>query len=238
MSATHGRPQTLVVRFSRWRITLLSLGLVVCAALFLSLAGFFVWLGLHDLPVLAKAALFLMPLGLVPLSAYLLLLLIPLAVRIEVGPDGVKLKVPRVRGPLPLLGMLHANLSYDDIVSVQRREEVYVGFGVVTVQMAYSLVMRNGGRILLGVMPQNVGAALPFDRAAEQIAARLGPGIVDRGAVRVGGIIRALVRDVPAWNAAAMPLEEQRHWRWRGALTAQLLTAFLGMIVLLRACTK
>ena len=237
MSHEDGR-QTLVIRFSRWRRVLLSLGLVACAAVFVMFAGFFVWLARADLPILGETALVLLAFGLVALAVYLLLLLIPLAVRIEVGPEDVKLRVPRVRGPLPLIGMMDASLGYDAILSVERREEVYVSFGVVTVQMAYSLVTRDGDRILLGVMPQNWGSALRFDKAAEQIAVRLGLGIVDHGAVRVGGIIRAMVRDVPAWSAAAMPPEEQRHWEWRGALTVQLLMALLGIIAVLRACTN
>ena len=230
--------QTLVIRFSRWRRLLLSLGLVACAAVFVMLAGFFVWLARADLPVVGEIALVVLAFGLVALAVYLLLLLIPLAVRIEVGPQRVRLRVPRVRGPLPLVGMTDASLGYDAILSVERREEVYVSFGVVTVQMAYSLVTRDGHRILLGVMPQNWGTALRFDKAAEQIAVRLGLGIVDHGAVRVGGVIRAMVRDVPAWSAAAMPLKEQRHWEWRGALTVQLLMALLGIIAVLRACTN
>ena len=196
MSPEDDHGQTLVVRFSRWRVFLLSFGLVACAAVFLTLAGLFVWLGLADLPMLGKTALFLLAFCLVPLSAYPLLLLSALAVRIEVGPASIKLRVPRVRGPLPLIGMTHAELTYDAVLSVQCREEVYVSFGLVTVQIAYSIVTRNGNQILLGVMPQNIGAALPFDQAAEQIAARAGLGILDRGAVRVGGIIRAMVCDV------------------------------------------
>jgi hypothetical protein len=232
------REETFVVGFSRWRIVLLGLGLIACAMVFLILAGFFLLIGLGHLPVLGEAALVLLALGLVMLSAYLLLLLVVLAVRIEVGPQSVRLRLPRTRGPLPLIGMIHADLTYDAIASVERREEVYVSFGIVTVQMAYSLVTCDGCRLLLGVMSRNWGTALPLDKAAEKIAAHVGRSIVDHGAVRVGGIIRAMVRDLPPWNTAAMPIKEQNHWEWRGALTVQLLMVLLGFVVLLRACAK
>lgn len=53
---------------------------------------------------------------------------------------------------LPASVSFRAQLPYDAIASVDCREEVYVSYGLVTVQHAFSLVTRDGVRLPLGVM--------------------------------------------------------------------------------------
>jgi hypothetical protein len=84
--------------------------------------------------------------------------------------------MPRVRGPVPLLGSIKADLPYSAVASVETREEVYSTFGLVTEQRAYSVVTRDGVRLPLGTMVENWSAPLQlrFDQAAARIAERAG----------------------------------------------------------------
>ena len=174
--------ETFVVRPGLLRVVLLSVLLVVGAAVFLFLAAVAAVINVSG--VLARGALLLLALFLAALAVYFLLVLSTIAQRIEVGPERLKLRLPRTRGPLPLLGVIRAQLPYGAIASVERREEVYVSFGLVTVQHAFSLVTRDGARLPLGVMAGNWGYQLPFDQAAQKIAERAGCSVIDRGAVR------------------------------------------------------
>jgi hypothetical protein len=227
---------TIVVQYGWTRRILLGLALILCAAMFLGLAGVFIFVGLSGVALLAQVVLFLVAVGLVLVAAYMVTLLTVLAARIEIGPQAVALRLPRVRGPLPLFGLIHATLPYVTVLSVESRQEVYVSFGMVTVQEAYSVVTREGARFLLGIRSQSWGTGLRFDEAARQIAARAGQGVVDCGAVRVGGIIGAMMNDVPPWGSAPMPPEDQSRWVRRGAITVRLLLGLLTIGVLLRAC--
>ena len=226
--------ETFVVRPGLLRVVLLSVLLVVGAAVFLfrgrcrcgdkrqwgSRSGRSVALG-----TVSGCA-----------GRYFLLVLSTIAQRIEVGPERLKLRLPRTRGPLPLLGVIRAQLPYGAIASVERREEVYVSFGLVTVQHAFSLVTRDGARLPLGVMAGNWGYQLPFDQAAQKIAERAGCSVIDRGAVRVGGVLRAMARDVPPWMIKSMPPLERKRWDRRATRTMQFLMVLLVAIFTLRAC--
>jgi hypothetical protein len=226
--------ETFVVRPGLLRVVLLSVLLVAGATVFIFLAAV---AGLIDVSgFLARGALLLLALFLAALAVYFLLALSTNAQRIEVGPERLKLRLPRTRGPLPLLGLIRAQLPYDAIASVERREEVYVSFGLVTVQHAFSLITRDGARLPLGVMAGNWGYQLPFDQAAQKIAERAGCSVIDRGAVRVGGVLRAMARDVPPWTIESMPALERKRWDRRATRTMQFLMLLLVAIFTLRAC--
>jgi hypothetical protein len=226
--------ETFVVRPGLLRVVLLSVLLVLGATVFLFLAAV---AGVIDVKgILARGALLLVSLFLAALAVYFLLALSTNALRIEVGPELLKLRLPRMRGQLPLLGLIRAQLPYDAIASVERREEVYVSFGLVMVQHAFSLVTRDGARLPLGVIPENWGYQLPFDQAAQEIAERAGCSVIDRGAVRVGGVLRAMACDVPPWTIDSMLPLERKRWDRRAARTVQFLMLLLVAIFTLRAC--
>jgi hypothetical protein len=227
--------ETFVLRPGRVRVVLLTIGLVFCGALFYFMA--LVCLAIKVDSVLARFALMLLALFLAALATYFLLVLRTTIIRIEVGPERLKLRLPRVRGPLPVIGTIRADLPYGDIVSVERREEVYVSFGLVTVQRVFSILTRNGVRIVLGVMAENWGAQMRFDRAAELIAARAHVPVADRGTVRVGGVIRAMIRDVPPWGAETTDTAVRSRWHRRATLSMQLLMLLVSLTAVLRACS-
>jgi hypothetical protein len=226
--------ETFVVRSGLLRVVLLSVLLVAGATVFLFLAAV---AGVIDVSgFLTRGALLLLALFLAALAVYFLLALSTNALRIEVGPELLTLRLPRARGPLPLLGLIRAQLPYDAIASVERREEVYVSFGLVTVQHAFSLVTRDGARLPLGVMAENWGYQLPFDQAAQKIAERAGCSVIDRGAVRVGGVFHAMARDLPPWTIESMPPLERKRWDRRATRTMQFLMLLIVSIFTLRAC--
>jgi hypothetical protein len=226
--------ETLVLRPGLLRLILLSVTLVICAGVFLFMAAVAVAIRVDSL--LARSALWLVALILAALAIYFLLLLHTTIIRVEVGPERVKLRMPRARGPLPLLSSIRAELPYSAILSVETREEVYNSFGLVTVQRSYSLVTRDGVRLPLGVMAENWGAQLPFDRAAAQIAARAHISLIDRGAVRVGGVLHAMIRGAPPWSTQAMTPPEAKTWQRRAAKTIQLIVLLVAAIGVLRSC--
>jgi hypothetical protein len=227
---------TFVLRPGLLRIILLPILLVLGSVMFLFMAAIAVAIKVDS--AVARLALMLLALLLSALAVYCLLSLRTCIVRIEVGPQRLKLRIPRMRGPLPLFGTIRAELPYAAIAAVEAREEVYDTFGLVTVLHAYSIVTRDGARILLGVMAENWGVQLPYDRAAALIAARARVALTDRGAVRVGGILRAMIRDVPPWNTAAIPAVERSAWQRRGALTMQIVLLLVAVIALLHACSQ
>jgi hypothetical protein len=176
----------------------------------------------------------------VGLAVFFLLLLRTNVVRIEVGPERFKLRMPRVRGPVPLLGSITAELPYSAIASVETREEVYSTFGLVTEQRAYSVVTRDGVRLPLGTMVENWSAPLQlrFDQAAARIAERAGTSVVERGAVLVGGTLRATIRDAPPWSTEAMTVWDTEVWHQRAITTVQVIAALGLAVALLRACIR
>jgi len=227
--------ETLVVRLSPLRIAMTGIGLVLCALVFLSLAALAAMIDVS--PPLLRAALLLGSLILVGLALLMLLFLTATVFRIEVAPDKVRLRLPRTRGPIPLPGVIRAELPYSAIAAVERREEIYASFGVVTVQTAFSLMTRDGVRFPLGVMAENWGLQLPCDKAADLIAARAGGAVFDHGAVRVGGIVRAVVHDVPPWTTEPISAPERARWRRRGAMTVQIIMLLFAVGAIARACS-
>jgi hypothetical protein len=238
-----GDDKIFVLRPTLGRRILLFIGLIFCAGLFIGMAALDVWISAVAMPagvdsLAARLVMWLGALILLALAVYMLLLLRVTMVRIEVGPQQLSLRLPRTRGPLPVLGTVRAELPYPAIVAVETRQEVYVSFGLVTIQRAFSMVTRDGKRILLGVMAENWGMQLPFDQAAARIASRAGIAVVDRGALRVGGVIRAMLHDVPPWDTTAMTPAQNKAWHRRAALTMQIILGLCVLTAVLRACGK
>jgi hypothetical protein len=225
---------TFLLRVGPLRVVLLTVIMVFGAVVFLFIGATFAAIKVDSL--LGRSALLLAALFLLMLAAYCLIILRTNIIRIEVGPERLKLRMPRLRGPLPLLTTIRAALPYADVASVETREEVYSTFGLVTVQRAYSLVTRDGVRLPLGVMAESWGFQMPFDQAAARIATRAGISIIDRGAVRVGGIIRAMLYDVPPWSTAAMTTLENKGWHRRATMTMQIIMLLIAMGAILRSC--
>jgi hypothetical protein len=144
--------------------------------------------------------------------------------------------MPSLRGPLPLLPVVRAEMAYTDIVSVERRDEIYSSFRITTMQNVYSLVTRDLVRFSLGVVTENWDHQLPFDQAAQRIAARAGLQVRDRGAVRVGGVLRAMMNGVPPWSAPPVTPEERTVLRRRAKLTIQVMIALMVLGAALNSC--
>ena len=143
-----GERETFVLPPATVRVVLVSAGLVFCSAVFLAMTA-------NCAMIKVDSAIARFALMLAGLVAYLLLLLRTNIIRIELTPLRPKLRLPRVGGPLRLLGTIRADIPYTDIASVDTREEVYISFGLAIVQHAYSIVTRDGVRVLLGVMTEN-----------------------------------------------------------------------------------
>lgn len=194
--------EAFVVRPGRPRLVLVSFGLVLCAALMLAWAAAacitasFIdraaaWIGLIPVALLC-----------VVIAVYLLLCLNAMAFRIELGRERLKLRLPRLRGHLPLPGLIRAELPYEAVASVQYRIEYYGGAGSGRRQHAFSLVTRDGDRFPLGFIIEGAPFQYPLGQTAALIAERAGCPLIARGAVHIGGVLRAMLHGGPDWNAS------------------------------------
>jgi hypothetical protein len=230
---------TFVVKPGRGRVVIQTVGLVFCACVFLGLTALAILAALWEVDSAAgRAALVAVAVALVALAAFCLLFLSTNWFRIEVGPQIIKLRMPRLRGPMPLPSLIRAEIPYSDIAAVGHREEVYDSFGLVSVQDAYCLVLRDGTRVPFGTLAEHRAKPLPVDAAAERIAQRAGCSVTDRGAVFVGGVVRAIVRDAPPWGSETMTAAQRKHWHVRALLTLRILGALLAVLALARACAR
>jgi hypothetical protein len=184
-----------------------------------------------------RLALFFVGMALIVLALYFLCALFSSFNRIEVGPERLKLRLGRTRGPGPLPSFIRASIPYDAIAAVETREEVYSTFGLVTVLRVYSIVTRDGARFPLGVMAENWGLQMPYDQAAKRVAARAQTSIRDKGTVRVGGIIYATVHDVPPWSTPTMTSAESVAVHRRAVLAVQIIGLLTVFVAVLRACS-
>jgi hypothetical protein len=194
--------EVLVVQPGRLRVVLVSTGLILSALLLLSWASGAVFVASRVDFIPARIILILWALGVVAIGIYLLLLLNTLALRIELGPERLKLRLPRMRGHLPLPGLIRAELPYEAVASVQRRAEIFSSFGDAKLQRAFSLVTRDNGRLQLGFIVENAAFQYPFDRVADAIAARTACPNLERGPVRVGSVFRAMIHGMPEWSSS------------------------------------
>ena len=229
------RDETFVARMNVLLAGFLAVVLVGCAVMWLFFAAMLVATNVDHL--LLRVVVVAAGLILLVLAIYSLLMINVIANRVEVGPKRVKLRIARMRGPLPISGLIRAEVPYDDIASIETREEVYSSFGLTTVLRAFSLVTRDGARFPLGVMTENSAAQPPYDQAAQRIAARAGVAVVDKGAVRVGGIVRGSVHDTPSWSSPAMTPVENAKFHHRAVISIQIVGLLAAAVILLRSCS-
>jgi hypothetical protein len=197
-----GTPEVLIVQPRRLRVVLVSTGLILSAVVLLGWAAGAIFVASTVDFILARIVLILWALGVMAIATYLLLLLNTLALRIELGPERLKLRLPRMRGHLPLPGLIRAELPYEAIASVQHRAEIFSSFGRAGVQHAFSIVTRDSGRLTLGFIVENAAFQYPFGRLADAIAARAACPKVERGPVHVGSIFGAMIHGTPEWSSS------------------------------------
>jgi hypothetical protein len=162
--------------------------------------------------------------------------------RIEMGPERLRLRVLRSRGSIPLLAWARVTLPYVAVARVERRDEVYNLLGLIDLWRAYSIVTKDGTRLPLGFMRPFwiTQFQLRIDEAAEQIAARSGAHVADRGAVYVGGLLRSAVIGTPAWeNKSVTPFTRKTYQLMAGPIfwTFQQAVLVAAAALVLRACS-
>jgi hypothetical protein len=223
-----------IVSAGPWRIILLAPLLVLAGVVFLFLALVMVYVDVANLP--GRLAFWGAALGFAAMAIYFLLLAASLALRVEVAPDALRLRIPRWQGVLPWFPWIRAAIPYADIAAVETRDDVYSSFGLTSVQTVYSVATKAGRRIVLGFTSPLATWNYPFDEAAARIARNAGVAVTDRGAVEVGGIIRSIIKGTPPWSAARIGADGRATARRRAALAMQIAFAMVVVAVALRAC--
>jgi hypothetical protein len=234
MTGSGGDQGPFVVSAGPWRILLLAPLLVIAGLVFLSLALVMLYVDVAN--VAGRLALWGAALGLAALAIYFLLLAAALAMRVEVAPDALRLRLPRWQSVLPWFPWIRAAIPYAEIAAVETRDEVYSSFGLTSVQTVYSIASKAGRRIVLGFTSPLAAWNYPFDEAAARIARKAGIAVTDRGAVEVGGIIRSIIKGTPPWSTASIGANARATARRRAALAMQIAFAMVVAAVALRAC--
>jgi hypothetical protein len=152
--------------------------------------------------------------------------------RIALGPESLALRLPARRGHVRQPSFAGV-LSYADIDRVESRDEAFRQLGLIAIQTAYRLVLKDGRSIELGADRQ-LRAPL-FGPAANAIADRCGlrlrqGGMVDGRA----GLLAAFGTSAPAWGAPTLPAATARQRVEHSARASRNLGIFVLVMTILR----
>lgn len=112
-------------------------------------------------------------------------LLFSIRARIDIGDMAVKMTLPSGRGLVPMMRYVRHEIPYSDIKAIESRREVYGGTLAPVLMRGARIITKDGRSIQLGYLNDaNVDPAFPYAEIADQIAARAGLQVIDRGAVR------------------------------------------------------
>ena len=152
---------------------------------------------------------------------------------VHLGPDKATMVLPNWRGPTPMFPYTECRVQYQDLASVETRSEVYRYFVVPVIVQSACLVHKDGERLTLGYVQENPQDPwIPFHTIAEQIAARAGVPIVDRGMVEGTSGLRALVQDEPGWDAPQIAPDRADRLRRLERIGWTVMIATLILVVL------
>jgi hypothetical protein len=235
----------VAIAFAAVALTTVCAALVVLTILaVLGLDGFLTVPSGYRLGVLALLLIAAVTTGLL---AVLLDLLCWVTLRylIEVGPQGVRYRLPS-RRTLPFLPLHSGDLAYGEIKAIETRREIATGFLRSSTLTVYSLLLADGRRLVLGgeipwMLPRRQNW-MPAGTAAREIAARARLSLVDRGAVHWSGAAVALASP-PVWDVPSLSAAEEARLTAtsaKGQMRVYLSSSLLMMasaIVLILAAT-
>lgn len=186
------------------------------------------WLGTVGLMVLGLGLAFIMFLVVVELMQ-------SLRSRIELGDTAVKMTMPSGRGPTPVLRYKSREIPYDQIKSVETRGEVYGGSVAPVLLKGARLILKDDSAVKLGYVSEaNMDPCFPIPAIAEQIAARAGVPVVDKGSVRRSAQKKLLGLKTEIIDEAEGPVDQAeidslnaRHHRW----VMWLIWLLVGLVV-------
>jgi len=156
--------------------------------------------------------------------------------RIEIGFDSVTLRLPRRRGHVRLPAF-EGSLPLASVDFIESRSEAFRQLGMIAIQRAYRLVLKDGRTVELGADRQF--KAPLFGRAAEAVAERSGVrlrqgGMVDGNA----GLLAAAGTSVPPWNAPTLSAAEAGQRMEHSARAFRYIGVFVLIMTLLRFFTR
>lgn len=112
-------------------------------------------------------------------------LLFSIRARIDIGENAVKMTLPAGRGLMPMLRYQRHEIPFTDIKAIESRREIYGGTLAPVLMRGARIITKDDRAIQLGYLNEaNVDPAFPYSEIAEQVAARAGLQVIDRGAVR------------------------------------------------------
>lgn len=214
------------------------LTLVICSGLIILLATMIawgasvspggIWVNLVWLTVLAGC----IALGLLILSEA------AAAVRLRITLDvtDLHLELPPRRGHVQLPAVSEL-IPLARIRGVETRQEVFSQFGIVALQRAYRLLLKDGTAVELGADRQFKQPL--FGQAAAAIAQRVGTGIRERGMVQgKPGVLAAWKTSVPDWSSPSLPDTLAGELIARSARTFGILAASVTLLSIMRILTR
>jgi hypothetical protein len=149
--------------------------------------------------------------------------------------------LPNWRGPTPMFPYSEYEVPYADIAAVEIRGEVYRYFSLPVLVKAVSCLRKDGGRLTLGYVCDDVECpAMPFPAIAAQIAGRARVPLNRQGMVEADANGFSLLQDEPGRNAPelsaeqieALRAEEHKGWFMAAIAVAIVTVAASGFLVI------
>jgi hypothetical protein len=141
---------------------------------------------------------------------------------IKLGRDSLEMLIPNWRGPTPYIPYSRIALPYKDIAAIETRGEIYKYYVLPIASRCLTLVRKDGRRYHIGYTRENASEnAFPYDELAKELGKRTGLPIIDKGIVKGGTRLRALLHDAPPLDAPviaeaeakALMAEEGKAWK-------------------------
>jgi hypothetical protein len=207
--ATEGSPaEILSYKAPRGLQTILGLGFFLILLFMVNAIAGSLWLATRNLPVDAVIFFAMFVIGAILLFYAGIFLFAASHSEVHIGDDKAAFVLPNWRGPTPLFPYTECRVPFQDLAAVETRSEVYRYFVIPVIVRSACLVRKDGERLTLGYVQEDPQDPwIPFHTIAEQIAAKAGVPIVDRGVVEGSSGLRALIQDEPGWDVPVIEAE-------------------------------
>jgi hypothetical protein len=148
------------------------------------------------------------------------------ALRIDIRGGTLEMRLPAARG-MAMLEPVETRLALSQIRRIDTRVEAYKSAGMIALQRAWSVELKDGSRIELGA--DRAPLKPLFERVARELALRTGAAIYDLGMVdaKSSGAAGLIGAKAPAWHARTLDADTVKR-RLRGA-------ARVGQLLLIAA---
>jgi hypothetical protein len=213
--------------------TILGLGFFLILLFMVNAIAGSLWLAMRNLPVDAAIFFAMFVIGAILLFYAGLFLFAASHSEVHIGSDRATFVLPNWRGPTPFFPYTECRVPFQDLAAVETRSEVYRYLVIPVIVRSASLVRKDGARLTLGYVQEDPQDPwIPFHTIAEEIAAKAGVPVVDKGVVECSPGLRALIQDEPSWDTPAIEAERLERVRKAERLGWTVLAVMIAIIAI------